>query len=88
MEGRMEGKRGKGRPIDKSSWTWRTDTGNSRKRHNNEKSGVVGHLDLPGSRSPKEEKETCAVMTCAVRIDAVCARGFDGRDFVRAVLTG
>jgi len=27
---------------------WRTDKGNSRKRHNIEKSGVIGHLDLPG----------------------------------------
>ena len=24
-------------------------------RHNIEKSGVVGHLDLPGGRLPKEE---------------------------------
>jgi len=32
-------------------------TGNSRKRHNIEKSGVVGHLDLPGDRLPKEEEE-------------------------------
>jgi len=35
------------------------DTGNSRKKHNIEKSGVVGHLDLPGGRSPKEEKNSC-----------------------------
>jgi len=30
--------------LDQSSWTgwWRTDTGNSGKRHNIEKSGVVG----------------------------------------------
>jgi len=27
---------------------WRTGRGNSRKRHNIKKSGVVGHLDLPG----------------------------------------
>ena len=30
------------------------DTGNSRKRHNIEKSGVVGHLDLTGGRWPEE----------------------------------
>jgi len=31
-----------------------TVPGNSRKRHNIEKCGVVGHLDLPGGRSPEE----------------------------------
>ena len=42
--------------IPQTGW-WRTDTGHSRKRHNIEKNGVVGHLDLPGGRSRKEEKK-------------------------------
>ena len=33
------------------------DTGNSRKRHNTKKNGVLGHFDLPEGRSPKEEEE-------------------------------
>jgi len=49
MEGKMEGKRGRGRPRQQLM-DWMTDMGNSRKRHNIEKSGVIGHLDLPGSR--------------------------------------
>jgi len=59
MEGRMKGKRGRGSLRKKlmSGW-WRTDTGNSRKRHNIEKSGVVGHLNLPGGRLPEEESWT------------------------------
>jgi len=52
----MQGKRGRGRPRQKAHrLDDGTDTGNSRKRHNIENSGVVGHLDLPGGRSPKEE---------------------------------
>jgi len=51
MEGRMEGKRGRGRSRQKlMDWIRRTDTGNSRKRHNIEKSGVVRHLDLMEGR--------------------------------------
>jgi len=44
---------------NKSSWTgrWMTGTGDSRKRHNIEKSGVVEHLDLPRGRWPEEEEE-------------------------------
>jgi len=52
MEGRREwteGWRGRGRPRQKLI-DWMMDTGNSRKRHNIEKSGVVGHLDLSESR--------------------------------------
>ena len=30
--------------------------GKTKKRHHIEMSGVVGHLDLPGGRSPKEEE--------------------------------
>ena len=54
MKGWKERKEEEG--LEKSPWTgrWRTDTGNPRKRYNIEKSGVVGHLDLPGGRSPKE----------------------------------
>jgi len=41
---------GKEEDLDRSSWTggwWRTDTGNSKKRHNNGRSGANGHLHLP-----------------------------------------
>jgi len=53
----MEGGREEEEGLDKSSWTggWKTDTGNSRKRHNIEKSGVDEHLNLPGGRGPEEE---------------------------------
>lgn len=37
------------------------DTGNSRKRHYIEKSEVVGHLNLPGGRSHKEEEEVSTI---------------------------
>ena len=56
MEGRMEGKRGRGRPRQKLMDCMMEDGyGNTRKRHNIEKSGVVGHLNLPGGRLPEEE---------------------------------
>ena len=35
--------------------------GNSMKRHNIEKSGVVGHLNLSGGRLSKEEECFCAL---------------------------
>ena len=39
-----------------------------KKRHNVEKIGVVGHLDLPGGRSPKKEElniiSSLLFMTC------------------------
>ena len=44
MLGRMERKR---KTYTKAH---RLDDGDSRKRHNIEKSGVVGHWDLPGDR--------------------------------------
>ncbi len=50
-------KRGIGRPR-KKLMDWMMEDGyghgNSRKRHNIEKSGVVGHLDLPGD-DPKKK---------------------------------
>ena len=36
------------------------DMGNLKKRHNTEKSGVVGHLDLPRGSRPKEKKNLIA----------------------------
>ena len=56
INGRKDGREERKR---KAHGRWRTDTGNSRKRYNIEKNGVVhmGHLDLPGSRSPKEEED-------------------------------
>jgi len=41
--------RRRGRPRQKLM-DWMMDAGNLRKRHNIEKSGVVGHLYLPGVR--------------------------------------
>ena len=47
MEGRMEGMTGRGRLMD---WMMEDEYGKHKKRHNIEKSGVVGHLNLPGGR--------------------------------------
>jgi len=45
IEGRMEGKRGRGRPRQKlMNWMMEDGYKNSRKMHNIEKSGVAGHL--------------------------------------------
>jgi len=56
----MEWKRGRGIPRQKfMDWMMEdTDTENSRKRHNIEKSGVVGHFDLPGDRRTEENKSS------------------------------
>src|SRR6218665_247144 len=51
MEGRMEGKRGRERQK-LMDWMMEGGYGNSGKRHNIEKSGVVRHLDLPGGIFP------------------------------------
>ena len=53
-DGREERKR-KGKT--KAHGRWRTDTGNSRKRHNIKKSRVVGHLDLPGGGDHLKKKK-------------------------------
>ena len=47
----MEGKRGRGRPRQKlMDWMMEDGYGNSRKRQDIEKNGVVRHLDLLGGR--------------------------------------
>jgi len=51
----MEGKRGRGRPRQKLM-DWMIEEG-YRKRHNTEKSGVVGHLDLPGGPEAADLKK-------------------------------
>ena len=61
MEGRMEGKRGRGRPTQKLlDWMmlepWR-DTVNSRKKLKTGRSGAIGRLDLLEGRELKEEEE-------------------------------
>jgi len=39
-------------------WMMEDGYGNRRKRHNIDKSGVVGHLDLPGGTLPEESEES------------------------------
>jgi len=51
MEGRMEGKRGRGRPRQKlMNWMMEDGYGKLKESHNTDMSGFVGHLDLPGGR--------------------------------------
>src|SRR6218665_1348603 len=59
-EGRMEGKRGRGR-------YWKL-----KERHNIEKNGIVGHLDLPGGRSPKEERREDITCSLPLPCDTFC----------------
>ena len=65
--------------LDKSTWAglWRTDMGNSRKRHNIKKSGVVGHLDLSGGRLPEEYYKHIKKY-CTAYISADHVLGTDG----------
>ena len=51
----MEGQRGRPRQrlVD---WMMENEYWKLKEIHNIEKSGVVGYLDLPGGRPPKEEK--------------------------------
>ena len=58
MEGRMEGKRGRGMPRQKlMNWMMEDGYWKLKERYNIKKSGVIGHLDLPGGRSPKEDQK-------------------------------
>ena len=58
IEGRMEGKRGRGRPRQKLlDWTMSRDTANLKKKLNIEKHGAIGSLDLPEGRELKEREK-------------------------------
>ena len=58
IEGRIEGKRGRGRLRHKLlDWMMRRDTGNLRKKLNIEKRVAIRGLDLPDGRELKEEEE-------------------------------
>src|SRR6218665_512279 len=58
MEGRMEGKRGRGRSRQKLlGWMMSEDTVNSRKKLKTGRSGAIGRLDMPEGRELKEEED-------------------------------